>query len=690
MKPFRSKPPGGSWSHLPAFAFAFLWWLLAIALSSRDYFLLNYGALRSVDPMLEPFRSTLFANAFAIVAMIVWLVLRQLGLRSNDGRRSIMVATIFLAISLLPASAWITQRSAESVAIESIWSVFWMSAWTGLSFAELGRACGLETNEAYATSGELNATQSWIGFATVCVLSLTCGIWWTYQSYDFYNRFMLGFNDFGHFMQRVANTADGRGILLETPVLPAFWDHFNPGLLILVPLWKLFPDVTVAFYLQSISLAGSAILVWQIARAAGHRVLSAVIWSTAWLLQPVLGQMNLAYTYGWHPISLAIPLLLVSVLCLQKRRVGLAFASILLALSMEEGVFVIAALFCGLNAALRYGCFDRARTPETQIHNAMSWQAWTVLFLAFAVGFVVVFRFSGLAEFQTARFASLGQTPIQVLLSPVLRPGIFWGQLLSAKNGTFLLGLCLPCFLPSMVRGWRYVLAVVLPLGVLLVWEHRPAQSLAFQYSSILLPVLWLSTMLGSQSPEPLAASGGKSRWRLPSWSGGAAALGAFATASTLSLFLGQFPFSSRTLQDVQVQTYQPAETEFRLQHGGADNLWLHDQVAKIRVSGDAVLATGRIAAHCVGNRDVETVGQFAQRRDKLAKLADRLNQPMLHYQWVILDRLEHFQQNEAEIEAVEREAIRSGFAKVDEQYGIVVYTNPANKSFPRRRESSQ
>ena len=179
MKPFRSKPPGGSWSHLPAFAFAFLWWLLAIALSSRDYFLLNYGALRSVDPMLEPFRSTLFANAFAIVAMIVWLVLRQLGLRSNDGRRSIMVATIFLAISLLPASAWITQRSAESVAIESIWSVFWMSAWTGLSFAELGRACGLETNEAYATSGELNATQSWIGFATVCVLSLNCGIWWT-------------------------------------------------------------------------------------------------------------------------------------------------------------------------------------------------------------------------------------------------------------------------------------------------------------------------------------------------------------------------------------------------------------------------------------------------------------------------------------------------------------------------------
>ena len=225
-----------------------------------------------------------------------------------------------------------------------------------------------------------------------------------------------------------------------------------------------------------------------------------------------------------------------------------------------------------------------------------------------------------------------------------------------------------------MVRGWRCLLAVVLPLGVLLVWEHRPAQSLAFQYSSILLPVLWLSTMLGAQTAESLVADNGKFRWCLPHWSGGTAALGAFATASTLSLFLGQFPFSSRTLQDVQIRTYQPTETEVRLKQGGADNRWLLDHIAKIRADRDTVLATGRIASHCVGNRDVETVTQFAQRRDKLAKLADRLNKPMLHYQWVILDRLENFQQNEAEIEAVEREAIRSGFAKIDEQYGIVVY----------------
>ncbi|MEZ6079549.1 MAG: hypothetical protein R3C56_28930 [Pirellulaceae bacterium] len=40
--------------------------------------------------------------------------------------------------------------------------------------------------------------------------------------------------------------------------------------------------------------------------------LSALLFGLAWLTQPVLGQMNLAYTYGWHPISLAIPLMLAA------------------------------------------------------------------------------------------------------------------------------------------------------------------------------------------------------------------------------------------------------------------------------------------------------------------------------------------------------------------------------------------
>ena len=79
------------------------------------------------------------------------------------------------------------------------------------------------------------ASIPWLGVVWIAAVGL--GIWWYWQSVEAYNHFLLGFNDFGHFGQRVANTWAGRGFLMETPSLPPFWDHFNPGLALLAPLW---------------------------------------------------------------------------------------------------------------------------------------------------------------------------------------------------------------------------------------------------------------------------------------------------------------------------------------------------------------------------------------------------------------------------------------------------------------------
>ncbi len=81
-------------------------------------------------------------------------------------------------------------------------------------------------------------------------------IWFWMQSRTYHSNFMLGFNDFGHFTQRIANTAAGRNFLLETDVLPPFWDHFNPALLLWVPMWRVFPDVNLTFLTQAFCLAG--------------------------------------------------------------------------------------------------------------------------------------------------------------------------------------------------------------------------------------------------------------------------------------------------------------------------------------------------------------------------------------------------------------------------------------------------
>jgi uncharacterized membrane protein len=250
----------------------------------------------------------------------------------------------------------------------------------------------------------------------------------------------------------------------------------------------------------------------------------------------------------------------------------------------------------------------------------------------------------------------------------MLRPEAFWGQVLKLENVLFILLLWLPCGLPGLLRGWRYLLPTLLPLGVLIVWDHAPAHNLAFQYPSTLLPLFWLATLSGAGSAGAgLGNSVPDSHIALPS------AATALVTGLVLSLFVGQMPFSSLTLRDVEAMTYG-AESELRRKSDGEDGRWLTGQVKKIRDSGGECLATARIAAHMVGNRDIETVGQYLERRDKLAALPDRKGNPIKHYQWVILDRNDLGKWSGADTAQVEGEALSNNFELVAERFNIGVY----------------
>ncbi|MCA9134083.1 MAG: DUF2079 domain-containing protein, partial [Planctomycetales bacterium] len=298
--------------------------------------------------------------------------------------------------------------------------------------------------------------------------------------------------------------------------------------------------------------------------------------------------------------------------------------------------------------------------PATHAANPWGLPAavWSSAALLTGLGFLLVYRYSGIAEFQTGRFVALGNTPYEIILSPLLRPSAFWGQIFRWNKAFFLLSLALPCSLLCLWRGRRWLLPVVLPLGVLIVWDHRPATSLAFQYASVLLPLLWLATLWGAA--------------RKPN----SCALGALATGLLLSLFVGQMPHSSPTLLDVVAGTYR-GDGELQRRASDPDGRWLTQQLRPIRQDGAEVLATGRIAAHLVGNRDVETVGQYVQRREQLAALPDRGRQPLQHYRWLVLDRREGFQQSLLETTQVEAEALAAGFEIVAQRYDIVILQRP-------------
>jgi uncharacterized membrane protein len=400
----------------------------------------------------------------------------------------------------------------------------------------------------------------------------------------------------------------------------------------------------------------------------GCSSLAALGWSIAFLLHPSLGQMNLAYTYGWHPITLAMPCLLGALVCLTKRQRVAAGGLAILGCAMEEGVIVMVgcwALACAiysqvyLRALASQSTGGQSRDKDwCQMQLALGGvgtRSWMAVWVLCILAFVTVYWFSGLREFQTARFASLGSSPAEILTSPFAKPAVFWGTLFRPRSLYFLACLAVPCGCVALFRGRRWLLALVLPVLVLLVWDHYPAQSLAFQYATTLHPILWMAAIAGSFR------------------TGKSAALGAVASSMVACVFLGQSLFSSATIDEVLHVSYA-MESPWKRQAGSEDGLWLHQQIDQVRVRGGSVLATGRIATHLVGSPELETVGQYLQRQERLHQLESGAEPPLKRYETLILDRLEGFQQTQDETRQVEILAKQAGFSKIEDQYEIAVY----------------
>ncbi len=672
---------------------AFAWFWQSAAMSVRIYCLLPFDVHEQVSPELEPFAASISALLVSGLLLASWLILytRCDRIAKTDQAQSTpRRAFLIMAVGCLPFVFSIIRALRLPIFEPHLVEALWACAWTGWSFGELVRiqqaslkdireSSAEDRREAGVSASEMRtydvadtamfSFSTGAGWTVVGCASILCGSWWFSQSMYYHQSFMLGFNDFGQFLQRVSNTAAGSGWLVETPVLPVFWDHFNPGLIALVPLWKLHPHPSLIFGLQAVSLAGSALLVFAMAKRLTHANLSAAVMALAWLFQPVVGQMNLAYTYGWHPITFTIPLLLAALVSIISRRYAWAVIATIAAMTVEEGVFVIVALFSAtalwltvLHRSKRGWTNQDAIKSDRAILGNVPARAWCVGLLVSTIAFWIVYRYSGLAEFQTGRFVALGNTPSEILLSPVLRPFVFWGQLLQFDNVIFLMSLFLPCGLGGLVRGWRWLLPTLVPLGVLIVWNHNPAHSLAFHYTSILLPLFWLASIAGSSKPMESLPRG----------------VSALTCGIMLCMYLGQFPFSSATLYDVDVVTYAK-DSAWQRQYASEDGVWLHKQLLEIRASGSECLATGRIASHLIGNRDVETVGQYLDRRARLAKLPDRLAEPIKHYEWIVLDRREQFQQLSTQTAEVEREALAAGFRITAEQFDLVILQRKPN-----------
>jgi uncharacterized membrane protein len=302
-----------------------------------------------------------------------------------------------------------------------------------------------------------------------------------------YNTFHASTFDLGIMAQVTWNTSQGRWFetsldrSTDTELVGSYLsNHVRPLLLLLAPLYRLWPDPRMLLVLQSVALGLAAWPLYAIARDSVSDSRVALIVACCYLAYPALGFLNLI---DFHPMALTIPLLYVAYWALSKERLLLFWVCVGLALFAKEEMVVPLGTW---GAVL---CLQRERRRLGMVLMAVV-GAWALL----CFGLVIPYFNEG----RPYRFFDLWSHLPGLSTSPAVEGGP--AQPLAATSPQmvvlFLIHLALPLgFLPLL--GYRSLLVSLPALAYLLSAKWPAAHSVGYQYPAVLIPWLFLAVVEG-------------------------------------------------------------------------------------------------------------------------------------------------------------------------------------------------
>jgi uncharacterized membrane protein len=306
--------------------------------------------------------------------------------------------------------------------------------------------------------------------------------------------------DLGNAVQAIWNTANGR--LLESTAengeqFSRLGWHVDPLLVLFAPLWLVWSSPVILLVVQAAAVSAGALPVFWLARKHLGSERAAAFLALAYLAYPATQWNALDPNLGFHPVSLALPLLLFALWWLDEERwVLFGIAAVLAAASNEQIPLVVGFL------GLWYGL--TRRRPAVGVGLFAAGLAIT------AVDFLYIvphYSISGTNPFAD-RYAGLGGTASAVLKTAVLHPlkaaeVVFTGHKLGYLALLFipLLGLCF--------RAPLLLLAALPLLVINLLSSSKDQTSVWSHYAAATTAVLFGATIFGAaRTRDPIRAAG--------------------------------------------------------------------------------------------------------------------------------------------------------------------------------------
>src|SRR3989454_4258502 len=277
----------------------------------------------------------------------------------------------------------------------------------------------------------------------------------------------------------------------------AVWgNHATFILAVVVPFLWLLPNPATLLVIQSFVLALGAVPAYCLGRRVWDHPVAGAVTAGAYLLYPPLQFANL---FDFHADTFATPILLAAFASIFAGRTGWALAWAGLLMLVKEDMALVALTF-GLYVAAVHRRPSGLGLAATAAPAFVLFGAGRIPSLSLTPSFSVF-----------NRWRHLGNTPWELIASPVLRPGVFFSTVLQPERLGYLVLLVIPLAgLPLLAPE---VMAVGLPpLVSNLLSSSEMQYTIRGHYTAALTPILIAAAVVG-RSEERRVGKECRSRW---------------------------------------------------------------------------------------------------------------------------------------------------------------------------------
>ncbi len=279
-----------------------------------------------------------------------------------------------------------------------------------------------------------------VSLIVLAVLALISFIYnfWLYDK-AWRNQYLL-LSDWGFFIESALNCFRDKFMYeyIEHPGHSFVAHHFMPGFFVwFAPLIWFVRYPQTAMVVFGLFLSGSALLIYYFARLRKLPPVMAAICGLVYLLYPMVTNYNLSLFYGFHVITMFIPVFILFCCFYEKKNWTAAFLIFLLSLTIKE---TVGAFWVGWGICQFLSGHRRRGIIYALIGGSYLLLCMKLIIPAFSENEKYMF---------ITHYQNLGDSIIEIMFSPFTRPGVFFGQLLGGRKMIMLLMFCLP-LLPAL------------------------------------------------------------------------------------------------------------------------------------------------------------------------------------------------------------------------------------------------